>query len=60
MEVEHKDLSFHQLMNDMVLKILLETPTDQLSVELSNKLSFMQFLIEMSFKKMSSTLPSRL
>ena len=45
----HKDLTFHQLMNGMLSKILTETPAARLDKELSNKLAFTQFLVTMSF-----------
>ena len=48
--VKHKEMSFHQLMNGTVSKLLIETPKQDMSLELSNKLSFLQFIIEMSFK----------
>ena len=48
--VKHKEMSFHQLMNGTVSKLLIETPKHEMSAELSNKLSFLQFVIEMSFK----------
>ena len=47
--IAHKDLTFHHLMNGMVSKCLAETPAEKLDLELSNKLSFLQFLIEMAF-----------
>ena len=45
----HMDLTFHQFMNGMVTKIASETPGPRLDHELANKLSFLQFLINMSF-----------
>ena len=50
MTVKHKEMSFHQLMNGTVSKLLTETPKQDMSIELSNKLSFLQFVIKMSFK----------
>ena len=48
--VKHKDLTFHQLMNGLISKFLTETPPEKLDPELANKLSFLQFLTEMSFR----------
>ena len=50
MKIQHKDMSFHQLMNGTLSKILTEARKDEMSMELSNKLSFLQFVVEMSFK----------
>ena len=48
-EVSHNDLTFHQLMNGLISKITSETPGTRLDHELANKLSFVQFLVSMSF-----------
>ena len=50
LSVKHKEMSVHQLMNGTVSKLFIETPKQEMSLELSNKLSFLQFVIEMSFK----------
>ena len=47
--VEHRDLTFHQLMNGMLSALASEIPEERLDVELANRISFMQFLVEMSF-----------
>ena len=49
MEVEHKDLTFHQFINGAISKFLSEIPLDRLDVELANKFSFLQFLTNISF-----------
>ena len=49
MKVQNKDLTFHQLMNSLVSTIFTDMPADEMSLELSNKQFFIQFLIEMSF-----------
>ena len=49
MKVQNKDLTFHQLMNGLGSTIFTDMPVDEMSLELSNKLSFIQFFIEMSF-----------
>ena len=48
--VEHKDLTFHHLMNGLISKCLSEVPPEHLNLELANKLLFVQFLTEMSFR----------
>ena len=48
--VEHKDLTFHHLMNGLISKCLSEVLPENLDLELANKLSFVQFLTEMSFR----------
>ena len=40
--VPHEDLTFHQ-------KLMSETPEERLDHEVANKLSFLQFLVEMLF-----------
>ena len=45
----HKDLSYHQLMNGLLSKMLAETPAAQLHPELASKLHFSQFLTAMTF-----------
>ena len=47
--VAHKDLSYHQLMNGLLSKMLAETAPTQLSPELASKIHFAQFLTAMSF-----------
>ena len=47
--VAHKDLSYHQLMNGLLSKMLAETPATQLSPELASKIHFAQFLTAMTF-----------
>ena len=44
-----KDLSYHQLMNGLLLKMLTVTPSAKLDPELAIKLLFTQFLMLMSF-----------
>ena len=46
---EHKDLTFHQFINGMLTKILSETSEERMDPAMSNKFSFLQFLVEMSF-----------
>ena len=48
--VEHKDLTFHQFINGCISKFLSEVPNDRLDLELANKFSFLQFLVNMSFR----------
>ena len=45
----HKDLSYHQLMNGLLSKMLAETLPNQLDPELASKLHFTQFLTAMTF-----------
>ena len=47
--VPHEDLTFHQFINGMLSKLTSETPEERLDHELANKLSMLQFLVEMSF-----------
>ena len=47
--VAHKDLSYHQLMNGLLSKMLAETSPTQLSPELASKIHFAQFLTAMTF-----------
>ena len=49
-KVRHEDLTFHQLVNGTLSKILSEIPPERLDPELANMLSFLQFLVEMSFR----------
>ena len=47
--VPHDDLTFHQFINGMLSKLTAETPEHKLDIELANKISMLQFLVEMSF-----------
>ena len=47
--VEHKDLTFHQFINGCIGNFMSEVPLDRLDMELANKFSFLQFLVNMSF-----------
>ena len=47
--VEHKDLTFHQFINGCISKFLSEVPVERLDLELANKFSFLQELVNMSF-----------
>ena len=49
MKVEHEDMTFHQLVNGLFSKVLTEVPMERLDLEMANKLSFYQFLSNMSF-----------
>ena len=48
--VEHKDLTFHQFINGCISKFMAECPLERLDMELANKFSFLQFLVNMSFR----------
>ena len=47
--VEDKDLTFHQFINGCIGKFMSEVPLERLDMELANKFSFLQFLVNMSF-----------
>ena len=49
MTVEHDNLSFHQFINGCFSKALTEIPMERLDLTMANKLSFFQFLSNMSF-----------
>ena len=48
--VEHKDLTFHRFINGCISKFMAEVPLERLDLELANKFSFLQFLVNMSFR----------
>ena len=47
---KHHDLTFHQLINGWLSVAMTETPQHKLDHELANKLSFAQYLVQMSFR----------
>ena len=47
--VEHKDLTFHQFINGCISKFMSEVPIERLDLELANKFSFLQGIVNMSF-----------
>ena len=48
-KVKHEDLTFHQFINGCISKFLSEVPIERLDLELANKFSFLQSLVNMSF-----------
>ena len=49
MVVKHEDMMFHQMMNGCFSKIFTENPIERIDLQMANKLSFFQFLSNMSF-----------